>query len=150
MKKVISGFVVLLSLAMTGCLLEDNSAEIEELKNEIAELKKESLVFEKNKECYSLASELRKEYPTLESVFYSTKQNSCLVLLRSSNSDKYMNLKYGALVDLFTKENIVSWVDETYIENDMYENKKTLIVGEKEKNVENPEEEFKKIIKQYR
>ncbi len=96
MKKGFSVFVVLMSFAMTGCVIENNSTEIAELKKEIEilreekpreETKEKDVFFERNLTCLEHKENIKKELkdwssePSVEAIFYSPKEEECLVLL---------------------------------------------------------------------
>lgn len=104
---------------MMGCVVEDNSAKIAKLKQEVEELKKEkqgqedrkSDIFEKNLKCLGLREgieknlkEKDKEYTGedyLESVFFSNELNTCVVVTRTENSQPGTTYKF-----LYTMENL--------------------------------------------
>ncbi|MFH1533338.1 MAG: hypothetical protein ABID64_00185 [Nitrospirota bacterium] len=104
MKKILIILIVL--LIFPGCIsYEQNTSENEE-----------ASYFEKNKDCYSYAEELRKKYEwsrdgvisTVESVFYSPKVDSCLYLYVWSGVGVDVPIIVDSeLIDVFTNETIL-------------------------------------------
>ncbi|NJP03994.1 hypothetical protein HC823_01905 [Candidatus Gracilibacteria bacterium] len=103
MKKFLLLSVIFASLALAGCVAEDNSEEIAELKQEIEALKQENSkqveekkvtqgepredFFSKNMACLNLREQAKTELDgwssprEIEALFYSPKEQECLILV---------------------------------------------------------------------
>jgi len=120
MKKLFPVLIILLSLAMTGCVCEKTEST--------------SSAFEKNKECYEYKENVEKDaLGGVETVFYSPRKDSCVFV------EKILGEYY--FKELFTKEQFVVFSPEA---ENMLVNEKLVPVPENIKSLSDLIKEYQK------